>query len=133
MTSHVLSTIADIAATVAPVTERTVRDVIADLGYSRPPGRKKYLFNAGQVARIREAVTCRLIIHREPERAIEPISSGVASTVALTSKSRGRRIRAALRNSGTPSGATSAKVLSLETERQRRSTMQSGFTKPRGI
>ncbi len=37
-----LFTIKDVAA-VLPVSERTLRDVIATLGFRRPPGRKRYL------------------------------------------------------------------------------------------
>ncbi len=36
-----LFTIKDVAA-VLPVSERTLRDVIASLGFRRPPGRKRY-------------------------------------------------------------------------------------------
>ncbi len=39
-----LFTIKDVAA-VLPVSERTLRDVIATLGFRRPPGRKRYLFS----------------------------------------------------------------------------------------
>ncbi len=53
-----LFTIKDVAADMR-VSERTLRDVIADLGYRRPPGRKRYLFDAAQVAAIKEALKCR--------------------------------------------------------------------------
>ena len=61
-----LFTIKDVAATVR-ISERTLRDVIASLGFRRPPGRKRYLFNAAQVARIREALTCQATIPLVPE------------------------------------------------------------------
>ncbi len=66
-----LFTIKDVTA-VLPVSERTLREVVADLAFRRPPGRKRYLFNAGQVAAIREAVQCRDTIppeHRKAARA----------------------------------------------------------------
>ncbi len=49
-----LFTIKDVVADMR-VSERTLREVVADLGFRRPPGRKRYLFSAAQVALIREA------------------------------------------------------------------------------
>ncbi len=66
-----LFTIKEVTA-VLPVSERTLRDVIRDLGFRRPPGRKRYLFDAAQVAAIKEAVQCRSTIppeHRAAARA----------------------------------------------------------------
>ena len=53
-----LFTIKDVARMV-PGSERSLRDVIRDLGFRRPPGRKRYLFDAAQVAAIKEALKCR--------------------------------------------------------------------------
>ena len=63
---HRLFTIKEVSATMR-VPERTLRDVIATLGFQRPPGRKRYLFNAAQVTLIREALQCRATIPLEPE------------------------------------------------------------------
>ncbi len=53
-----LSSLKDVTALLR-VSERTLRDVIRDLGFRRPPGRKRYLFDAAQVASRR--VDLRLI------------------------------------------------------------------------
>ena len=63
-----LFTIAEVAATVR-VSERTLRDVIASLGFRRPPGRKLYLFDAAQVVAIRDALKCRSTLPPEHRAA----------------------------------------------------------------
>ncbi len=79
-----LFTITEVSATMR-VSERTLRDVIATLGFRRPPGRKRYLFNAAQVALIREAVQCRATIPLAPES--EPgSSSSVARLMAANTR-----------------------------------------------
>ncbi len=83
-----LFTIKDVAADMR-VSERTLRDVIATLGFRRPPGRKRYLFNATQVAAIREAVQCRATIRLE-----HGTGSGTSSPVAASTAGSTRAARA---------------------------------------
>ena len=77
-----LFTIKDVAADMR-VSERTLRDVIADLGFRRPPGRKRYLFDAAQVKAIKEAVQCRSTL--PPEYGTG--SGTLPSVAALTGRS----------------------------------------------
>ena len=41
-----------------PVSERTLRDVIAELGYRRAQGRGRLIFTPDQVATIRQNIIC---------------------------------------------------------------------------
>ena len=84
-----LFTIAEVAATVR-VSERTLRDVIASLGFRRPPGRKLYLFDAAQVAAIREAVQCRSTFLPEHGTGAGTSSPIATSAVASTRAARAR-------------------------------------------
>jgi len=127
-----LLTIKDIAVDVQ-VSERTVRDVAADLGYSRPPGRKRYLFSAAQVARIREAVQCQAIT---PPTVGEEIVSSLREAVSMATNTNSARLQIAERvrqRLGMSSRAGSRKIVSLEAERQQLSRTRFDFTKPRGI
>ena len=87
-----LFTIKDVAATMR-VPERTLRDVIATLGFRRPLGRKRYLFDAAQVALIREAVQCRATIPLEPE------SEYVAGLMGTDTNSERKRLAESVRQS----------------------------------
>jgi hypothetical protein len=85
------------------VSERTLRDVIADLGFRRPPGRKRYLFDAAQVAAIKDALKCRSTLPPGYGMWAGASSPIAASTVASTraertrlSKLAGQRVRARL-------------------------------------
>ena len=127
-----LSTIAEVA-TDTKVSERTLRDVITDLGYSRPPGRKKYLFNAAQVKAIREAVQCRLTIPQAPAEEIASISSVAALPGRSERSALAAETRAVRRMLGMTSSAKSRNVVSLEAERQRHSMTRFDSTKPHGI
>ena len=42
-----------------PVSERTLRAVVAELGFRPPQGRHKLLFNEAQVKLVEEALVCR--------------------------------------------------------------------------
>ena len=127
-----LSTIAEVA-TDTKVSERTLRDVITDLGYSRPPGRKKYLFNAAQVKAIREAVQCRLTIPQEPDEETDPLLCAAGLVGANTKSERARQTRQLLKTLGIGGSAESGNVMSLHVARQRHSTKRFAYTKPRGI
>ena len=130
--AQVLSTIADVASALR-VSERTLRDVIADLGYSRPPGRKKYLFNAAMVKAIREAIQCRLTTPQEPDEETDPLLCAAGLVVASTKSERARQTRRLLKTLGIGGSAESANVMSPHVERHRHSTKRFDYTKPTGI
>ena len=127
-----LMTIKDIAVDVQ-VSERTLRDVISALGYSRPLGRKRYLLSAAQVRAITEAVQCRATT---PQAPAEEIVSSLSEAVSMATNTNSARLQIAERvrqRLGMSSRAGSRKIVSLEAERQRHSTKRFDYTKLRGI
>jgi len=51
---------------VVPLSRRVLRQVIAELGFKPPPGRKKLLLSPEQVEQIKEAVKCRADGQKSP-------------------------------------------------------------------
>ena len=95
-----------------PVSERSLRDVIADLGFRRPPGRKRYLFDAAQVAAIKDALKCRSTLLPEHGTGTGTLSSIAASTGESTRAARARLTRLAAQQVRMRQDAASGKVFS---------------------
>ncbi len=115
-----LFTIKDVAADMR-VSERTLRDVIATLGFRRPPGRKRYLFNAAQVALIREALQCRATIPMEPESEY-----GAGLTAADMNRERKRLAESVRQRLGMSSRALARETREINKEIRMREDTESG-------
>ncbi len=87
-----LYTFQDVLALV-PISERTLRQVVARLGYRRGPGCGRLAFTAADVERIVDAIRCRRTVDTNPARSI---LSGLPAT--NTRSGRRRLTSAALWN-----------------------------------
>ena len=68
-----------------PISERTLRQVVARLGYRRGPRCGRLVFAAADLAKIKEAILCRRTVDTNPARSI---LSGLPATNTRSGRRR---------------------------------------------